>query len=473
MVGHTHTKKQGFTVVELLVVVVVIAILAALVIVSYNGIQQSARDKAVLSDVSAVESALVTYSIKHGGSYGAALVWYSEGAANENIGFTPSNDNVVDVVADAAGYCIRAYNTGSATYKSIFTAAQKEGKAGDCSRLSASTEAIADSFTPNGGNVTTLAGSGSSGSTNGQGTAATFATPGAMALDSSGTLYVAEATNYRIRKITPNGTVTTFVGSGTSGSADGTGTAAQFGQIYGLTFDGDGNLVVSDAGNNRIRKVTPAGVVTTFAGSTYGYTDATGTAAQFRSPGGIVFNPFNSNLYVTDTAGTIRQITPAGVVSTYTGSPFSYGPVDGSLSSARFSIASAATPLAIDASGNMYVAANTHVIRKISASGTVSTLAGSTTSGYVNANGTSARFNTIYGMAVDLGGNVFVTEYSNRIRKVTQLGDVTTFAGTGAAGTADGSSTTATFNQPYGISINSENTMYVSDMSGRKIRKIQ
>lgn len=464
--------KAGFTIVELLVVITVIGILAALVIVGYNGIQQNARDKAVLSDADAVASQVTYYATKHGGVYGLSVQWYSESGENTNIAFTPTSGNLIDIVADASGYCVRVYNPQAATYKTIATAAQKEAQTGDCARLQPSPDALADSFTPNSGNVTTLAGSGVSGGTNGTGAAATFATPGPIALDAQGNLYVAETTNYRIRKITPAGEVTTFAGSGTVGNANGTGTAAQFGQIYGLTFDGDGNLVVSDSGNSRIRKITPAGVVTTFAGSSYGYAEGTGTAAQFRSPGGIVYNPLNDNLYVIDSAGTIRQITSAGVVSTYAGAPFSYGPVDGSLTTARFSFGSTSA-LAIDANGNMYAVANYHSIRKISNDGVVSTLAGSTSSGYVDANGTTARFNNIYGIATDLVGTLYVTEYSNRIRKVTPAGEVTTFAGTGTAASTDGTSTTASFNQPYGIAVNSQNVIYVSDNFGRKIREIR
>jgi len=466
-------NRTGFTIVELIIVIVVIAILAAVTIVAYNGIQQNARDKAVLSDASAVEGSVVSYGVKHSGTYGVPVLWYSKSTPNTNLNFTPSDTNVIDVVADATGYCIRVYNPNSAKYKTIFSAATKEARPGDCARLSASAEAIADSFTPNAGNVTTLAGSGTSGGANGTGTAATFQFPGPMALDSQGNIYVAESYSYRIRKITPGGVVTTFAGSGTQGNADGTGTAAQFGQIFGLTFDGSGNLVVSDAGNSRIRKITPAGVVSTFAGSTYGYTDATGTAAQLRSPGGIVYNPFNDNLYVTDSAGTIRQITAAGVVSTFAGSPFSYGPVDGSLTTARFSFNSG-TPITIDSSGTMYVASHLYSVRKITSAGVVSTLAGSTTPGYVNANGTAARFGTINGFTTDLVGNLYLTDGAyHRIRKITPTGDVTLFAGNGSAASVDGSSTTASFYSPYGIVTNSDNVMYVSDLSGYKIRKIQ
>ena len=212
------------------------------------------------------------------------------------------------------------------------------------------------------GIVTTFAGSGEDGSANGTGTAASFDGPSGLAMDGSGNLFVADYRNDLIRKITPSGVVTTFAGSGTSGSADGTGTAASFNAPVDLAFDSNGNLFVSDHYGHLIRKITPSGVVTTFAGSgTAGSVDGTGTAASFNSPWGIAIDS-NDNLFIGDYANSlIRKITPAGVVTTFAGGGTS-GSADGTGTAASFS---GPTGLSFDSDGNLFVLEwSGHKIRK-------------------------------------------------------------------------------------------------------------
>jgi len=172
--------------------------------------------------------------------------------------------------------------------------------------------------------VSTLAGQlGVSGATNDTGTAASFTFvsggngAGGVAVDNAGNLYVADTYNHKIRKVTAAGVVTTFAGSGVSGSTDDTGTAASFNAPVGITIDTQNNLYVADSGNNKIRKITSGGVVTTFAGSgSSGLANGTGIAATFNSPTGISVDSYG-NVYVGDKGNhAIRKITSLGVVST-------------------------------------------------------------------------------------------------------------------------------------------------------------
>jgi hypothetical protein len=167
------------------------------------------------------------------------------------------------------------------------------------------------------GVVTTIAGATVSGSNNGTGTAARFFLPFGMAVDSLGNLYMTDMGNNQIRKITPAGVVTTFAGSNNPGAADGTGAAAQFNFPQGIAIDASGNLFVDDALNNLIRKITPAGVVTTLAGGNPGgFADGTGSAARFGQPKELSIDAAG-NLYASDNNRTaIRKVTPAGVVTT-------------------------------------------------------------------------------------------------------------------------------------------------------------
>ncbi|WP_413944110.1 hypothetical protein [Bdellovibrio sp. HCB-162] len=326
------------------------------------------------------------------------------------------------------------------------------------------------------GVVTTFAGTpGTSGSTDGTGTAAKFSAPTGAAIDASGNIYVAEQSNRIIRKITPSGVVTTFAGTaGASGSADGTGAAAQFGSPKGLAVDSLGNIYLADASNYTIRKMTSAGVVTTLAGTAgaSGNTDGTGAAARFFNPTGLAVDSSN-NVYVTDSNNhTIRRITPAGVVTTFAGTAGVSGSADGTGSAARFYYP---TGLAIDPSDNIYVADGNHTIRKVTSSGVVTTLAGTAgASGRVDGTGAAARFNGPLGLTLDSSGNIYVSDSNNNtLRKITPSGVVTTFAGAAQIiGSADGSGAAATFNNPYGLTIDSSGNIYATDAVNYTIRKI-
>ncbi len=213
--------------------------------------------------------------------------------------------------------------------------------------------------------VTTLAGkAGSKGVANGTGSAARLDDPGAIALDAVGNLFVADL--YAIRKVAPAGVVTSVAGKGgVKGSANGTGAAARFDNLCGIARDAAGNLYVSDCNNHTIRKITPAGVVTTVAGlaTNSGRADGTGSAASFNNPGGICCDAAG-DLYVADTGNyTIRKITSAGVVTTVAGAATYEGHNDGIGAAAGFSYPYG---IVVDAAGNLYIAdTNNNTIRKI------------------------------------------------------------------------------------------------------------
>ena len=233
-------------------------------------------------------------------------------------------------------------------------------------------------------------------------------------------MYVAEYYNHRIRKVTAAGVVTTLAGSGSRGFSDGAGSAAMFRGPVDVAVDASGNVYVADYENHKIRKITAAGMVTTLAGSVAGFADGTGTAAKFYSPSGVAVDA-SGNVYVADQGShKIRKITPLGVVTTLAGSTAGF--TDGTGTAAKFNEPSG---VAIDASGNVYVADSyNNRIRKITSTGVVTTLAGgSASNGTADGTGSAARFGYPNGVAIDANGIMYVSDYMNdRIRKISIYG---------------------------------------------------
>lgn len=313
-----------------------------------------------------------------------------------------------------------------------------------------------------------------SGTNNGTGTSAQFSSAHAMAADRQGNLYIADTGNQLIRKITPLAEVSTFAGlAGVTGTNNGTGSQARFNLPEGICVDGDGNVFVSEINNHTIRKITPAGVVTTVAGlaGTSGTNDGNGSAARFHTP--VTVQVDNDGfLYVGDFNNhTIRKISPAGDVSTLAGLADVPGARNGSVAEALFRFPHTCLP---DGFGNVYVAdLGNQAIRKISAEGFVSTFAGLPgSSGTNDGTGTLARFAGPWGLAFEETGNLLVTDRENNtIRRIAPDGTVKTIGGVARVqGSADGHGTRATFSRPRGITTDPNGNLFVVDTANETIR---
>ena len=319
--------------------------------------------------------------------------------------------------------------------------------------------------------VVTFAGTTASGSTDGTGAAAAFKNPAGVAVGPLGNIYVADSNNNEIREISPAGAVTTLAGSTTPGSADGTGAAAAFHLPVSVAVDAHGNVFVADTFNNEIREIAPGGVVTTFAGSTTpGSSDGAGSAASFNQPEGVAVDT-HGNVYVADTGNNeIRMITPAGVVSTLAGTPVA-GSADGTGATAAFNHP---TGVAVDSSGDLIVAdLGNNEIRRVTPAGVVTTLAGALSPGSADGTGAAASFSSPQAVAVDPAGNVYVADgANNEIRMIAPNGIVTTLAGTTTPGSADGTGVGASFNNPSGVTLDASGNLYVGDFNNNEIRKI-
>jgi sugar lactone lactonase YvrE len=268
--------------------------------------------------------------------------------------------------------------------------------------------------------VSTVAGTLAAGSTDTSGGTPSFRSPYGIAVDASGNLYISDSSNHKIRKIDASGVVTTFAGSGSAGNTNGTGVAASFHYPDGLALDAHGNLYVADSGNHQIRKIDPNGVVTTLAGSgSSGRVNASGTSATFNTPSGVAVDG-SGNVYVADTNNNlIRKIDTTGAVTTFAGSG-TYGNANDPVAlNASFK---APAGVAVDANGNVFVADQyNNGIRKIDTSGAVTTLAGlaSGTYGSSDGQGSAAGFNAPFAVAVDMQGHVYVADtFNNSVRLI-------------------------------------------------------
>ncbi|MSU49594.1 MAG: hypothetical protein EXS37_10985, partial [Opitutus sp.] len=352
-----------------------------------------------------------------------------------NVQFTDAG-NYDAVVTNGAG----AVNSASATLTVAASAP-----------IDASPPASAYSFSNFAGQA------GTAGFADGAGGAARLFGPAGIAVDTTGNLFVADFNSHTIRKISVSGVVTTLAGQGgSSGYVDATGSAARFAFPIGVAVDRSGNVFVAELGNPVIRKVTPDGVVTTFA-------------SGLGSLAGIAMDATGSIFVLA--GATVRKVTPAGAVTLFAGGENTSGSADGTGAAARFK---GPTGITTDGNGNLYVAdTDNHTIRKISPAGVVTTLAGlAGTPGRTNGSGSGALFNRPRGIAVDNQGNVLVSDTDNQtIRKITASGSVSTIGGTvGIAGTADGTGGNARFSFPSGLAVDAGGDVFVADGNNQTVR---
>ena len=314
------------------------------------------------------------------------------------------------------------------------------------------------------------------GFSNGFGTNALFADPAGLAADASGNLYVADNANHIIRKISAAGSVTTLAGEpGVPGSSNGTGPAAHFDSPSGLAVDGNGIVYVSDTGNHTIRRISAAGVVTTLAGvaGQSGATNEFGNPALFNTPLGLAVDTAG-HVYVSDSGNhLIRKITPGGAITNLAGQPGAWGSLDGIGSAARFN---RPVGLAVDSQGNVFVAdAFNYAIRRITPAGVVTTIAGfAGNDGYTDGLGGAARFGKPAELAIDARGNLFVADsFNHTIRRVTPGGLVSTVAGrAGLDGSSDGVNGRARFFNPYGVALDPQGNLFVTDTYNQTLRSL-
>ena len=312
-------------------------------------------------------------------------------------------------------------------------------------------------------------------------TSATLNAPRGVSVDISGNVYVTDNVNNKIRMVTSTGIITTIAGTGIAGFS-GDGGAAIFAQLNnptGVSVDISGNVYIADYYNNKIRMVNSAGIITTFAGTGAQGSSGNGgaaTSAQLYGPNGVSV-VISGNVYIAENGNNkIRMVTSAGIITTIAGTG-TYGS-SGDGGAATSAQLASPTGVSVDKSGNVYISDNDNFkIRKVTSTGIITTIAGTGAKGSSGDGGaaTSAQFNYAYAVSVDLSGNVYITDTVNhRIRMVASTGIITTIAGTGIPGSSGdgGAATSARLNYPHGVSVGISGNVYVVDNGNNKIRMV-
>jgi sugar lactone lactonase YvrE len=343
------------------------------------------------------------------------------------------------------------------------------------------------------GTITAVAGTGQNGFSGDGGLAskARLAFPFDVAADAAGNVLIAATDNNRVRKVSPAGMISTVAGTGKAGfSGDGGPATAAGMNPWTLALDGAGNLFIGDSGNYRVRKVSPDGLITTVVGTgKQGFSGDGGPATEARFSGyGVGVGDAAGNLFIADTNNhRIRKVSPEGIITTVAGS----GPtgITKGLSAGDGGLATEARlngphNLALDRAGNLYFSEigdffgtnRGYRVRKVDASGIISTVAGSETRGFAGDGGpaTQARLDTPSGVAVDSAGTLFFSDEGNhRVRKVDANGIISTVAGGGTKGYVDGALATATrLGSPVGLAVDAAGNLLIVDYGSERIFKV-
>lgn len=320
--------------------------------------------------------------------------------------------------------------------------------------------------------ISTVAGNGAAAFSGdgGPATAAALNHPRGIAADAAGNIYIADSDNLRVRRIDAGGRISTFAGNGIAGAAGdgGAATGASLSDATGVAIDAAGNLYIADAGNRRIRKVTPGGIITTFAGTGIQGSAGDGgaaTAAQLNRPTAVTLDSAG-NLYIADSSNhRIRRVAGNGTITTVAGNGRDAFAGDGG----QATNASLSFPLgvAVDKSGNLYIAdAGNNRIRRVTPAGVITTVAG---------DGGTASLNIPSDIVFDAAGTLYIADSgNNRVRAVNPAGITTTIAGTGIDGfDGDGGpAASATLNFPWGLGMDLAGNLYIGDRANNRIRKI-
>ena len=305
-------------------------------------------------------------------------------------------------------------------------------------------------------------------------TQARFNNPHGIAADSAGNVYVADRWNHKIRRLSPDGQVTTLAGTGEVGNQDGPGSQATFHEPWGIAATPDGTLYVADSRNHRVRVISPQGLVSTLAGNgASGVVDGPGSSAQFALPTGIAVGR-DGYVYVCDHRGhTIRQITPGGFVTTLAGSPAQAGYADGMGNEARFD---RPYGMEIGPDNHLYIADEwNHRIRRVTLAGQVTTVAGTGVLGSLDGPVDSAQLHYPWDVALAADGTLYIMDGGNHVvRRLIPGGGVDTYAGeAGTQGAIDGEGPDASFNGATGLAlVPGTAVLFVADAYNHLIRRI-
>jgi sugar lactone lactonase YvrE len=328
-----------------------------------------------------------------------------------------------------------------------------------------------------------VAGNGRTGSLGdyGPATNAELGVPYDVAVDSAGNLYIADAFNYRVRRVDTTGIITTYAGTGTGGFSgdNAVASSAQINNAFGLTVDGVGNLYIADSYNYRVRRVDTNGNITTVAGTgTQGYSgdNIAAVSAQLNYPTGLAVD-YLGNIYVADTSShRIRQIDNTGIIKTVAGTGTA-GEL-GDNSEATNVQLNRLNGVELDSFGNLYIAdPDSQRVRSVDNTGIITTIAGTGTRGYMGDGGaaTSAQLANPTAVKADIFGNLFIVDTSNHcIRRVDRNGAITTVAGTGSEGYGgdNGVAMNAQLAFPTNIALDGVGNLYIADTGNHRIRRV-